>query len=300
MRLSVLLSFLIISAQSVFSETTSIPTVLEGRGPSQSLLDAANKLRESGTLMSGDQIAAQLDRKSCELTLPAVREQKLTGRQIWDGAKKSHIRVGYYYLCSHCDKWHLNLAGGYAITADGVIATCHHVVEKKNDIREGFLVAATEDDRLLPVTEVLAANKPNDIAIVRVKSETPLVPLSINAAALPGDDAYCYSDPLGRPSYFSKGIVNRYFRGLAEDNITEKEARRMNVSTDWAPGSSGSAVLDECGNVIGHVSEISSQGKNSAPSEKGGGTERTLIIFHNASCAADLLAMIHPPKPEQK
>ena len=38
---------------------------------------------------------------------------------------------------------------------------------------------------------------------------------------------------------------------------SQKDHLRVNVSTDWAPGSSGSAVLDQCGNVIGHVSTIS-------------------------------------------
>jgi hypothetical protein len=30
----------------------------------------------------------------------------------------------------------------------------------------------------------------------------------------------------------------------------------MNVSTDWGLGSSGAAVLDACGNAIGHVSAV--------------------------------------------
>ena len=36
----------------------------------------------------------------------------------------------------------------------------------------------------------------------------------------------------------------------------------MNFSTDWAPGSSGSAVVDQCGNVLGHVSQISGLSKD--------------------------------------
>ena len=42
-----------------------------------------------------------------------------------------------------------------------------------------------------------------------------------------------------------------------EPLLDELKALRLNVSTDWAPGSSGAAVLDERGNVIGHVSTIS-------------------------------------------
>ncbi len=38
--------------------------------------------------------------------------------------------------------------------------------------------------------------------------------------------------------------------------MDELKSLRLNVSTDWAPGSSGAAVLDQCGNAIGHVSTI--------------------------------------------
>ena len=40
-------------------------------------------------------------------------------------------------------------------------------------------------------------------------------------------------------------------------SLEQLESLRVNVSTDWAPGSSGAAVLDEYGNAIGHVSRIS-------------------------------------------
>jgi hypothetical protein len=54
-------------------------------------------------------------------------------------------------------------------------------------------------------------------------------------------------------------VVNRFYwygrpgkAGAAE----EWDRLRLNVSTDWAPGSSGAAVLDACGNAIGHVTSI--------------------------------------------
>ena len=74
-------------------------------------------------------------------------------------------------------------------------------------------------------------------------------------AVRPGDAAYCLSDPLGVTGYFSEGMVNRFFR-KPDNKGTEDEALRLHVSTDWAPGSSGSPVLDQCGNAIGHVSMI--------------------------------------------
>ncbi|MHA3775206.1 S1 family peptidase [Verrucomicrobiota bacterium sgz303538] len=297
-RVSLLFS-LLYTAAAAFGEAPAIPTVIEGRGPSPELIEAASKLRDGGGLMSAEQVAAQLDRTSCALTLPRPRDQKLNGRAIWEEARRSHMRVGYFYLCPRCENWHLNLAGGYAITADGAVATCFHVVSSKDDIRKGFLVAVTENDQVLPVTEVLAGSKLNDVCILRVKNESPLAALPLNPDARPGDDAWCYSDPLGHSGYFSKGIVNRYFQPVPGKNSNQVFPRRMNVSTDWAPGSSGAAVLDECGNAIGHVSEISAQGKSSQQSDKGA-SGQTLIVFHHAVCAADVLALVRQEKAESK
>ena len=125
-----------------------------------------------------------------------------------------------------------------------------------------------------------------------MQAEKPLEPLPLNPSVRPGDEAWCYSDPFGRSNYFSKGIVNRFFQRSA---TTGAGSVRMNVSTDWAPGSSGSAVLDSCGNAIGHVSEISAQGSKptaGASAPDANKTSQTYIIFHDAVRAADVLALI--------
>jgi hypothetical protein len=72
---------------------------------------------------------------------------------------------------------------------------------------------------------------------------------------------FCLSDPLDERGYFSEGIVNRFYWKRAPkgdlESLDALKNLRVNVSTDWAPGSSGAAVLDQCGNAIGHVSTIS-------------------------------------------
>lgn len=90
----------------------------------------------------------------------------------------------------------------------------------------------------------------------------------------------------------------------AADTPDEWKMLRLNVSTDWAPGSSGSAVLDRCGNVIGHVSTISplgegprsapvppgkADGKNAAKADRFGGA--TLITLHEAAPARSVLSL---------
>ena len=63
------------------------------------------------------------------------------------------------------------------------------------------------------------------------------------------------------------------------------------MSTDWAQGSSGSAVLDEFGNAIGHVSRIRTlygakqPDTNAAPS---------VMNLHEAIPASCVLRLINP------
>lgn len=281
---------------SLHAQSAGVPIVHEGHGTPPELLAAAKKLRTSGKLLAMDKIKDQLAASSsCQVKLPPANSQPLAGSEICNRARKAHIRVGYLHLCNKCDKWHLSLAGGYAIAPDGIVATCYHVAEPEN-MKEGYLVATTSDGAVLPVTKILAANKLTDSCILQVKSETPLDALPLNANVSPGDVAWCYSDPSGRPGYFSTGIINRFYQHWDGADSQGKHPVRLDVSTDWSPGSSGSAVLDSFGNAIGHVSRISTQGsdrsgKTNSPSAH---ASETWIVFHEAVRAADVLALVKP------
>ena len=290
-------------ALSVLAQAPGVEIVRDKGEQFAMLVKKANALMEKKVLLSLEDVEKQLSRKQCSIELPAPHAKNLTDREIWVRSRAAHVRVGWHYRCKRCDKWHQNLAGGYFINKAGAVATCYHVIDKDKDTyREGYLVAANDKGDLLPVLEVLAADKATDTAIIRVKVEgAEVTPLPLQANTYPGDSAWCYSDPLGRSGYFSKGMINRFYVYKKKD---QAESSRMEVSTDWAPGSSGAAVLDEFGNAIGHVSEISSAGshKKKPASRKGSGTNKvakvtahsdnSVIVFHCASRAADVLGLI--------
>jgi hypothetical protein len=247
------------------------------------------------------QVKEQLKRASCQLELPPASATRLSAREICTAARRSHLRVGWSYFCSKCEDWHVNLAGGYLLTTNGAVATCYHVVQPVHEIRDGCLVAADEDGKVFPVKEILAANRYSDACILRVEG-TNFRALPLNTNVHPGDVAYCYSDPLDQRGYFSDGIVNRFYqfpgrRPFSAPASASYSPTRLNVSTDWAPGSSGSAVLDECGNAIGHVSTIATV---SEEEDVEAGVLRfpgpTMIVFHEAVAARDVLLLIRPPK----
>jgi hypothetical protein len=260
--------------------------------------DEVKKLREAGALLRETALTNQFSRKSCELALPSPRSSRMTGRELWAAARASHLRVGWNFLCTRCNNWHLNLAGGYALTKDGAVATCFHVVKTPANFKEGFLVAADEQGRIHAVTEILAGDERTDACIIRT-SARDLKPLPLSTNVFPGDRAFCFSDPLDQRGYFSDGIVNRFIQRPRSSGTNTFTATRLNVTTDWAPGSSGSAVLDEFGNAIGHVTTITTLPH--LPATKAGDTtsakapERTLITLHEAVSAKDVLALIQKP-----
>jgi trypsin-like peptidase len=212
----------------------------------------------------------------------------LEGRALWATARKSFVRVGYYYLCKGCKRWRLNLSCGFFLTEDGAVATAYHVLEQDRTMKRGCLVVVDDDGTVYPVGEIAAANKISDVCILRVKTIGKTDPLPLSEDARPGDRAFCFSDPMGERSYFSAGTVNRLAAPARLKNGGTSPLV-LDVSTDWAPGSSGAAVIDECGNAIGLVSAILAlQEDVEAVRSKSEHSSPTWMVLHEAVSAREV------------
>jgi len=293
-RSSFLLVLLCVLGEVFFTRAqgVDVPVYSRDRAGEKVLRAAAEKLRAAGRLVRESVLTNQFNRKSCELVLAAPDRKPLASRELWSLARAAHLRVGWYFLCTECGKWHLNLGAGYALTHDGAVATCFHVVQPPKNLKEGYLIAADEAGTIYPATGILAANATADAAIIRIQS-TNLTALALNTEVYPGDRCVCFSDPLGENGYYSDGIVSR-FLNPRERGKGVKSVTRLNVTTDWAPGSSGSAVLDECGNAIGHVTSIATL-TDHAPTRNKDAAAPTWITIHEAVSARDVLSLVHRP-----
>jgi hypothetical protein len=302
------MAILIASRAAVCGQAPDVPIQKQGRRQTQQEEEVSREskaLFSSGKAVKLAQVKDQLKRKSCELELPKPSTAKLSPREICVVARQSHVRIGWAYLCTECDDWHVNLAGGYFLNSNGVIATCYHVTQPEREIKDGCLVAVDDGGKIHGVVEILAANRYSDTCIARIEGEG-FKPLPLNTNVYPGDIAYCYSDPLDHRGYFSQGIVNRFYQFPGRRPVTSPEGTayapmRLNVGTDWAPGSSGSAVLDEFGNAIGHVSTIATvtdEEVTDAPEklDRRAIAYATMIVFHEAVGARDVLWLIKPKK----
>ena len=193
----------------------------------------------------------QLNRKKAKIAIPEKKPSQFPPNEIYERCKSSVLMIGRIYKCDKCTKWHVGSASGFAITSDGIIATNYHVVENKDGATLG---AMDLSGKTYAVTEVLAASKADDVAILRLKG-AKLTPLPLAGEAAPvGSDVSVISHPDGRYFTMTKGDVSRYYLSRAK-NMT---APRMAITADYAKGSSGAPVLNSEGEVVGMVSATNS------------------------------------------
>ena len=134
---------------------------------------------------------------------------------------------------------------GFAISPNGIIVTAYHVVKNSDDIEVlipglGFKPA-----------EIISSNPSNDIAILKIKSETKnFLQISNFKSSKISDKVYTMGYPLSsvlgdKPKY-SEGVVNA-LTGLGDS------ASLMQVSIPIQPGNSGGPVLNDKNEVVGMV-----------------------------------------------
>jgi len=236
------------------------------RDENTALLEKALALQKTGKLTPGAQLKEQLKnpRPILVRTMPP-RTDNLDPALLARRARDIRLWIMVLYICPKCTNWHLDdFAAAYAVASD-VIATCEHSFDKvvkrqpREPLRESYLLVRDGQRRLFGITSIVAVNPTMDAALLQV-DPPHLNPVPLNDQLSPGDNVFCYSDPLGQAGYFSDGIVNRFYwlpnRRGSPGSLEQTSYLRVNFGTDWAPGSSGAPILDRCGNVAGHVSSI--------------------------------------------
>lgn len=171
--------------------------------------------------------------------------------EIYRRAIRSSVIIGHLYKCDNCSKWHASQAGGVIIDPSGIVVTAHHVMD--SDRAEVF-GAMTSGGEVFPIIKVLAASEPDDLAIVQLNTgdrqldTSPIAPKN----APPGSGLRALSHPAGQFFTYSEGIVARYYFDPSA------RASRMQITADYARGSSGCGVYNTKGELTGIVSSTRS------------------------------------------
>ncbi len=142
-----------------------------------------------------------------------------------------------------------NLGSGLLVSADGLVITNHHVIEKADNL-------AVKCGGRESTASVRKRSKEPDLALLAtsLKIEKSFVLNEIYNQALIGLDVFVIGNPYGLEGTFSTGVIS----GLREiDGV-----RYIQISAPVSPGNSGGPVILSDGTVIGIAAMGLKKGQN--------------------------------------
>ena len=250
---------------------------------------------EARKLWSANAIKAlQFQHRTCALDLPMPPTEKIPAPDIAARAEAATLVLGEFSREGKKKETVFNVAGGaFVIQSSGICLTSLHVTRDKG--ARGFC-AMTRDGRVFPVREILAYEPVNDLAIFQIELpegvSLPTLPLVRDPAPV-GTPVFVMSHPDDRFYLLSTGHVARHTLWRTE---TGNEAF-MTITADFAKGSSGCPVLNECGAVIGIVNNTESIYYDDDGKKKQ--TDLQMVV-KNATPSWAVRAMIEPADPKKK
>jgi len=146
----------------------------------------------------------------------------------------------------------LALGSGFVV-AKNTVATNHHVIEDARTIVVRTI--SSDSDQTYSVQKVLAADRTEDLALLRVDGlSLPPLALSDGSDLAVGDAIYVVSNPKGMTGTFSSGIISAF---------REWQGRRLiQVTAPVSSGSSGGPVVNQQAQVVGVVMGAIEDGQN--------------------------------------
>ena len=206
-------------------------------------------LIDKGAYTKIAKLEEQLERKTCELNLPAPKTDRLTPVEIYERCRPATVMISTFFHCEdpQCKRWHSNIATGFLVSSNGVVISNQHIIGSAYDGSEAVGVR-TLDGKVYPVEAVLAADENSDVAIYKLatdRKDFPCAPLGSNIPV--GSDVSLISHPDKEFYHLTRGCVSRYSLNGASIPLN------MSITADFSKGSSGGPVFDEAGNVAGMV-----------------------------------------------
>jgi serine protease Do len=144
------------------------------------------------------------------------------------------------------------LGSGVVVSADGVVLTNNHVVDKADEIR------VTTSDKREFKGKVIGTDPKSDLALIKLQGASGLRPLPMGDSdkLRLGDAVLAIGNPFGVGQTVTMGIVSA--KGRADMGIADYEDF---IQTDAAinPGNSGGALVSLRGELIGINTAIASR-----------------------------------------
>ncbi|MCZ6652959.1 MAG: tetratricopeptide repeat protein [Planctomycetota bacterium] len=140
---------------------------------------------------------------------------------------------------------------GFLISEDGLIVTNHHVIEDAY-----FALVLLDDDVKYFVQGIAGVDREADLALLKNQSKgLPFLELAGPDLPKVGTRVYAIGNPKGLTNTLSEGLVSGH-RKIGEKPIL------IQTSAAISPGSSGGALLDGNGRVVGVTTSYVQGGQN--------------------------------------
>jgi len=136
----------------------------------------------------------------------------------------------------------LGIGSGVIIHPSGIIVTNYHILEGAH-----FVKIKLYGDKTYHEVFLVSADKQKDLAILNIRTNNLIAaPLGDSNKIEVGEKVVAIGNPLGYERTVSDGIIS----GIRE----EKGTKYLQITTPISPGSSGGALLNMYGEVIGITS----------------------------------------------
>lgn len=153
-------------------------------------------------------------------------------------------------------------ASAIVLTANGICASNYHVFydlinrrawPAKND---SLLYAIDSDGSYYSIDSILAYNQTADAVLFKINPNgKKLTPMPIAAKDVEvGERVHAVTNPKGQLYYYTSGVVSRKSAYTPEGFW----GNRVEITADFARGSSGGPIMDDKGNLVAMVSATNS------------------------------------------
>ncbi|MFZ1322605.1 MAG: serine protease [Ignavibacteria bacterium] len=152
---------------------------------------------------------------------------------------------------------------GFAISNDGLIITCNHVIENADNLKVRGI-----DNNFSKTfnAKLIVTDKNNDIAIIQIDdpdfTSIDKIPYNLSDKSIDvGSSVFA----LGYPLLSTMGDEIKLTDGLISANSGYKgDITAYQISVPVQPGNSGGPLFDETGNIVGIINAKNSQAENAS------------------------------------
>ncbi len=146
----------------------------------------------------------------------------------------------------------IGTGSGFCAFDNRTLVTNYHVIKDAD-----YLIAYSDSGDPYFIFHVLTADAARDIAILSFFSPTDLIPLSLNSdgALRRAEKVVAIGSPLGITNTVAAGIISGLY-------TTDAGVNMIQFTAPISPGSSGGALFDDNGSVIGITTSTLTEGQN--------------------------------------